>query len=169
MMIARRDDRLKRKWPRVFFLDAARFGQLRPQWWVGVVGINELGVRQMPDELLDDAIPLWREYMIPGAKLPAGYEKCQSIWNHFIEGQLVKYKEHGVPYPGPKNMADLSVEFEEKSEDEAAKDIFMVTADPNGDGVIVDSRSEAARAMMDILDTDDQIDINLHLIATGRA
>lgn len=162
-IIAHRDLNAKRKYDKVFYVDEARLGQIRPQWWPVVLGLSDWGSRPIPDNLIDEVIPLWREYLLPGAKLPAGYESCQKQWDMFVQMQIEKYRTQHIGFPHPQDMANLSVEFEkpgEKQDSAVEQEKKAPLIFPDGpDGADVDVTGIAVDAFIDLCDALDEPEI----------
>lgn len=87
------------------------------------MALSEFGCRWIHDRMLDQICPLWREYMMYHAKVPAEYAYSQQAWNGFIRGQMKRYEELGLSYPRPQDIFHLSVEFEsDTSSDEGEEE-----------------------------------------------
>ncbi|KAJ5179510.1 hypothetical protein N7492_002720 [Penicillium capsulatum] len=134
-ILASQNETEKQRYPNVFYIGGTYRGQVKPPFWPVVVGLSDAGRRYLPDRIIDDAIPFWREYMLAGALLPEGWGSHQATWDAFLSTELHKYLRLGRPWPFPDHeaMRHPSVRMRDLSDD--PEDQMYLWDD---DGVLVD-------------------------------
>ncbi|KAJ5453702.1 uncharacterized protein N7458_004658 [Penicillium daleae] len=98
------DHQRKRLYPKVFYVGGHWVGRVRPQYFPIALKSNDLGIRYVPDNVLDELIPEWREYM-NGKLLPINSRTFDDAWLAWCARERQKYAVNRVPFPKPRSSS----------------------------------------------------------------